>query len=255
MIRTPFSAKEQVFIILLSMICLGYSWGQTDKKKKLLEIRFEHFVGSEVLKLDSVTYINPLGQDFTVTKFNYYISDIRLTRNDGKEFVSPMHFLIKEDEPSSKRCFLEKIPPGEYTSIQFSIGVDSIKNCSGIQSGALDPINGMFWTWNTGYIFLKLEGKSTASSMPNGTLEYHIGGFKQPNNCIKTISLALEIPLIITKKKSGMLILKTDVMELLKSPTDIDFSKVPVVTGVENSQMISNNYQDIFTIIPLERVE
>jgi hypothetical protein len=36
------------------------------------------------------------------------------------------------------------------TAIKFLLGVDSLKNVSGIQTGALDPAKGMFWTWNTG---------------------------------------------------------------------------------------------------------
>ena len=39
------------------------------------------------------------------------------------------------------------------------LGVDSVLNYNGVHEGALDPINGMYWTWQTGYIHCKLEGK------------------------------------------------------------------------------------------------
>lgn len=246
-----FNTKHFFLMILLSVFSIGYSFAQNkEKKRAAVEIHFEHYVGDEVLQLDSGNYANSLGQDFTITKFNYYISHIQLTRKDGEIYLSDQYFLIKEEDSHSKMIELVKIPPGEYTSIQFMIGVDSLANCNGIQSGALDPINGMFWTWNTGYIFLKLEGTSMASNAPNGILEYHIGGFKSPSNCIRTANLALTSPLIITKKETSEITIITDVMELLTSPVNIDFSELPVVTGVENSQMICDNYMDAFSIKP-----
>lgn len=251
MIQTRANFIQIQLIILFSMITFGYVHSQTkEKKQPTLEIQFKHFVGNELLKLDSISYTNSLGQEFTITKFNYYISGIRLKRKDGNEYVSSSYFLIKEEDELSKRIQIDRIPPSEYTSIEFTIGVDSIKNCSGIQTGALDPIHGMFWTWNTGYIFLKLEGQSMASSMPNGILEYHIGGFKSPSNCIRTVSLPFTEPIIILKKETKQISITTDVMEILKSPVTIDFSVLPAVTTVENSQTLCNNYMDIFSIKP-----
>jgi hypothetical protein len=52
----------------------------------------------------------------------------------------------------------------------------------------------MFWTWNSGYIYFKMEGYSNASTEPNGKFEYHIGGFRSPNSAIRTFSAALTDP-------------------------------------------------------------
>jgi hypothetical protein len=43
----------------------------------------------------------------------------------------------------------------------------------------------MFWSWNSGYIFLKLEGTSTQSSNP---VKFHIGGFTGANAAQSVIS-------------------------------------------------------------------
>ena len=53
---------------------------------------------------------------------------------------------------------LADIPNGEYTKVNYTIGVDAARNTEGAQDGALDLVNGMFWSWNTGYIFMKMEG-------------------------------------------------------------------------------------------------
>lgn len=220
-------------------------------EKNDLTIQFHHYVGEKLLILDDSTYTNAFNQNYTITKFNYYIGRIRLTKKDGKEFFLDDYFFISEDEEkkASKTISIDKIPPGEYTSISFLIGVDSVHNCSGAQSGALDPINAMFWTWNTGYIFLKLEGKSKASTLPGNTLEYHIGGYKEPANCIRTVNLNFETPMVIAKKANTVLNIKTDVSEILKTPTTIDFSKYPAINSTLNATMIADNYVDLFSIL------
>src|ERR1700746_1185644 len=180
-----------LIIFLIASPCNSNAQHST---KGSLSIAFSHYVDDRPLNLYSNVYTNNLGQTFTVNNFKYYISNIHLQKKDGTEFISPDYFLINEDEESSKNIILNNIPDGEYTSISFIVGVDSAHNCSGAQSGALDPANGMFWAWNTGYIFLKLEGKSKFSGGPGGIFEYHIGGYKSSANSIRTISLKFTAP-------------------------------------------------------------
>jgi hypothetical protein len=199
------------------------------------------------LQYDS-TYINELGQKYTITNFKYYISNFRFIKANGQFYTASDHFLINEDEDDSKKIKLSDIPAGEYSAVQFIIGVDSLYNCSGAQSGALDPANGMFWAWNTGYIFLKLEGRSPHSTSPGNIYEYHIGGYKEPSNCIRKVNLKLKAPLIIEKNNSSSLVVNVNVSEIMKNPLSTDFSRLPIVTDKINAEMIANNYQDMFFI-------
>lgn len=211
-------------------------------------IEFQHYVNDEVLKLDSVVYKNELGQNYTVTNFKYYISTIQLKKTDGKEISLPGYFLIREDEEESKKIVLHNIPVGDYTGLSFIIGVDSLHNCSGAQSGALDPANAMFWAWNTGYIFMKLEGKSPVSQSPGKLFEFHIGGYKQPNNCIRSVKLDLITKKQVLSNATAQLLIKTDVSEILKTPLSIDLSKLSSVTGFHNAGSIADNYSDMFSL-------
>lgn len=246
--------KIQIFLwgILLSSPCITNAQHST---KGLLSIAFNHYVDNQILNLDSTIYKNSLDQTFTIGNFKYYISNIHLTNANlptgqagGKEFISKEYFLINEDEEKSKKIILNNIPNGTYTSISFTIGVDSTHNCSGAQSGALDPANAMFWAWNSGYIFLKLEGKSSFSKAPSNIFEYHIGGYKSPSNAIRAITLKFEQPLIIENNKTAALNIKVNAAEVLKTPTDIDFTKMPTVTDSKNATMIADNYIDMFSI-------
>src|ERR1043166_6569794 len=141
-----------------------------------LSIDFLHYVDFDTLKLDTLAYKNELGQPYSITKFKYYVSTILLTNVTGETVKIPMSFLIDEEKEESKKIMLKSIPSGEYSKVSFMIGIDSIHNCSGAESGTLDPVNALFWTWNTGYIFLKLEGRSPASTAPGKIVEYHVGG-------------------------------------------------------------------------------
>ena len=53
----------------------------------------------------------------------------------------------------------------------------------------MDPTNGMYWTWQSGYINLKLEGTSSACPARNHFFQYHLGGYQFPNNALQTIQL------------------------------------------------------------------
>jgi hypothetical protein len=55
--------------------------------------------------------------------------------------------------------------------------------------GDLDPTKGMYWTWQSGYINFKLEGKSTICPTRNNAFEFHLGGYQPPFNCLKTALL------------------------------------------------------------------
>ena len=239
--------RIQLFLwgILLSSTCITNA---QHSAKGLLSIAFNHYIDNQVLNLDSTIYKNIFNQTFTVSNFKYYVCNIHLKKSDGKEYISKDYFLINEDEEKSKKIILNSIPNGTYTSISFTIGVDSIHNCSGAQSGALDPANGMFWAWNTGYIFLKLEGKSSFSNAPANIFEYHIGGYKSPSNALIVVTLKLELPLLIVSNKSTDIAIKVNAAEVLKTPMDIDFTKMPTVTDSKNATTIADNYKDMFSI-------
>jgi len=213
-----------------------------------LSIDFIHFVDNQPLKFDSAVYRNELGQSYTISNFKYYISAIELVTEQGTKFSSGDHFLINEEDERSKKISLNKIPAGKYTAVQFIIGVDSLHNCSGAQTGALDPANTMFWAWNSGYIFLKLEGKSSSSSATGKIIEYHIGGYKAPANCIRSVHLKPGQEISINDKGNTEIQINVNIAEILRGPQAIDFRTLPAVADFHNASVIADNYKDMFTI-------
>jgi hypothetical protein len=237
--------KTKTVFLRMAAIVVAMFFATMAKADNRFSLFFEHYVGERKLAFDTANYTNEHGQAFVVTKFKYYIGEIQLVKSDGVLIEFPEYHLVNEEEELSKQVSLI-VPAGSYSGINFMIGVDSLDNCSGAQAGALDPVNAMFWAWNSGYIFLKLEGKSPASTSPGGIFEFHIGGYKAPANCIRTVTLKFKVPV---HSGRGEVHIKADVAELFKTPTTIDFSKLSSVTAAKNATIIADNYMDMFSVL------
>ena len=218
-----------------------------------LTIRFHNYAGESPLIFDSISYKNQLGQPYRVTMFKYYVGNFHFKNSEGGEYISKGYFLINQEEQGSTQISIDNIPTGMYSTISFTLGVDSIDNCSGAQAAALDPVNGMFWAWNSGYIFLKMEGISPASNSTGRRLEFHIGGYKEPNNCIKIIQLTLKHSINIGETTNEVIDIKADINHLFSSPNPVDFSKISSVTDFHNARAVANNYSTMFSVVEVAK--
>lgn len=141
------------------------------------------------------------GDTLNFTMFRFYLTNIKLKKDDGTWWTEEESYrLIDLSDPTSTQGFFKDIPSGNYTDISFMIGVDSARNVSGAQSGALDPNEGMFWSWQTGYINVKAEGTSPNSK--DGTFAFHLGGFMDDVNTVTTLNYTLTEPVTIGETSS-----------------------------------------------------
>lgn len=224
-----------------------------------LLIEFDNRVGEEDLALNT-DYTNAQGETFRLTKLNYYISNIILKTDGGVEFVVPQdssYFLILEDDELSQQLRLKNIPSGNYNHISFTIGVDSLRSTMNItkRQGVLDPAqghDGMYWTWNSGYIFFKMEGTSPqVSADQDHKFYYHIGGYggyDTPgiNNIQeKTIDMGNAVAQV-RPEKAPEVHLHVDVLELFSNPTTISLAEHSLVMFSEYSKTVSANYVNMF---------
>jgi len=204
-------------------------------------MEFDNVAGISDLQLNSATpYATASGDQLTVTTLRYYISNIKLKKADGTEWVQPeSYYLVDEALPSSQKVSLPNIPIGDYTSITFTIGVDAARNVSGVQTGALAPSD-MFWNWNTGYIYTKLEGRSAQST--SGAVIFHIGGFLEPNNTIRTVSPAMNNNIIqVREGRTPEVHLQADILKMFTGPNTIRFASLSNVMGGANAVLVADN--------------
>jgi hypothetical protein len=142
------------------------------------------------------------GDVLNYTTFKYYVSNLKLKKTDGSWWVHPeSYFLVDLSQASSTKLLLDGVPVGKYTEVSYTMGVDSTRNVSGAQTGALSTTNNMFWTWNSGYIMVRAEGTYSASGSSGG-FTYHLGGFQGTNNIVTVKNAAFGAELNVQKSKT-----------------------------------------------------
>jgi len=215
-----------------------------------LRIEITNQVGMFNLVLNDVWYRNVNGDSFRVTAYKYYISNISLTREDGEEVWLPdTYFLVDQARPESRFLPLTGVPVGSYKALSFLIGVDSVHNTTGAQTGALDPTLGMIWTWNTGYIMAKMEGISPQSPASGNLLSFHIAGYKGTNSVLQRVSLPLPGFATVQEGRVPNIHLKNDLAQWFYAPRVIDFSVIyNVMSEGLSAYRISENYKDMFSV-------
>lgn len=150
-----------------------------------MKVQFSYVFGSAALPWSmGTTYVQPkTGDTLTFSMFRFYVSNIRLKKSDGTWWAQPeSYFLLNATTPEASAINVDNIPAGTYTAMEYTMGVDSARNVSGANTGALSLANGMFWDWNSGYIMLKAEGTSPNSSV--NTFAFHLGGFSGDYNVV-----------------------------------------------------------------------
>lgn len=222
-----------------------------------LRLAFRNVVGSQSIVLGPTMYTNAAGDSFSISKLKYFISNIELLDASGAAMKpTPTYNLI--DEAGSHVATGDSFSTGTYTHVRFLIGVDSARNVSGAQTGDLDPAGvaqGMFWTWQTGYIMAMLEGKSPQSGSASGNLTFHMGGFEGRDNVLRTVTLLLPSPAVIRAGKTTELHITANIREWFSTPTAVEFSRTFFAMEGAAAAMIADNYMDMFTVSEVHNEE
>ncbi|MFC6590953.1 MbnP family protein [Deinococcus lacus] len=119
-----------------------------------------------------------------MNEVKFYVSNVALVRADGSEV--PVRGLSLAKLPGSGQSslmFRGQAPAGEYRGLRFDVGVprDLNHRDASAARGPLSIEEGMYWAWNSGYIFFSLLGKSEGQAIAN-----HVGG----DNHRVTVNLA-----------------------------------------------------------------
>jgi hypothetical protein len=146
--------------------------------------------GSQTLALAEAPFQSNDSNGLQIDVLKFYVSDFRFLKNNNIVLESKDLFLIIDaSDPDSWNIDIPAKEDIAYDKVVFNLGIDSTTNVSGAMGGALDPSNGMYWTWQSGYINFKLEGKSKNCPAANNEFQFHLGGYQAPFNSLQTVSL------------------------------------------------------------------
>lgn len=159
-----------LFIVVLLSACDQ----QSDSSPSVaLKIRIEHEITGQPLIMDSMMYTNASGELYSVSRLQYFISNISLYYHNSFLYRSDSVYYI--DAVSPYQIALHNVPAGEYDSASFNIGIDPVQNVHSSLS-ARPEVLAMEWpdAMGGGYHFLKLEGHWKSNDLQPG-YTMHIG--------------------------------------------------------------------------------
>lgn len=126
----------------------------------------------------------------TIETFKCYISNLQIQYKDTSIFIEKdSYHLLDFDNPKSFEIPLTKKNDKLIAKITFTIGIDSVTSNSGALTDDLDPINGMYWAWQSGYINMKIKGKCSSCKTRQNEFQFHIGGYLKPNYAMRKVEI------------------------------------------------------------------
>lgn len=155
-------------------------------------LRIHHHIDGASLAYNEMLYINEAGHTYSVTRLEYYISDIRLITADccDEEFVIPGPFYINGTE--SDQFDLGTLPTGTYTGVELRLGLNPTMNQTGALPNTMENVN-MAWPvpMGGGYHFMKFEGHFMHNGTPTG-YAMHLGRNENLPTCLATADFSLD---------------------------------------------------------------
>lgn len=162
----------------VALILFGTSCKKNQDDRGSVTFKVNHLYDGAPLVFNN-TYTNAAGQDYQINLSNMYVSGLTATGSDAYTWENTYLSI----SPSASSYTLDSIPVGDYSGFSFDIGIDSVTNHSDPTTfpanSPLNPAHPRYqhWAWNTGYIFVKLEGvcDTANTGIPGTTFFYHLG--------------------------------------------------------------------------------
>ena len=136
-------------------------------------------------------YLTQNNDSISFSTLKMYFSDFRFKDKISGRITSIDTLIFYDLADSSTNSLFNELSLINFESVAFTLGLDSSKNVSGELENAYDPLLGMYWAWNTGYINLKIMGESSAVPTNSNEFEFHLGGYRSPFATAQTIQVDL----------------------------------------------------------------
>lgn len=180
---------------------LNIGYGQTTS----INITFQPSISNEFIELNAIYSLTDSSK-MEITTCRFYVSNFTFYSNNKLVSEQKGAFLIDSENPESLQL---SFPISGVDSVRFNLGIDSSTNVAGILDGDLDPIKGMYWTWNSGYINSKIEGTFIKTNGTKIQFEYHLGGYLPPYPTLQALTFKCE--------KSESILVKLDLSQFISS--------------------------------------
>jgi hypothetical protein len=259
--------KSALTITALLFIFLFYSCKEKDKEPGSIKLTFNEKVDGELLKTDTLAYVNEAGNHYLVSEVQYFISKFTLYFDDGESYTVKdnmgIHYTDTDISETKYWDIPDEIPSGHIDSIVFVFGLDEDDNQSNIFPNP--PESNMFWPepLGGGYHYMKLNGKYQDNNGSQAPFNFHLGigqiydttgqatGFVQ--NYFKVSFPLTMMSSLLVEIKPGQttnLILTMNIDSWFRTPNTWDFSTMGTMMMQDQVAMhqACENGADVFSI-------
>jgi len=178
-------ARLPLFSVILLMAMAWASCDKTENTPKntgTVKLRFKATHNGEPFVINQI-YRDFLNHRIRVEQFKSYFNNIYLVKEDDTQVMLKDVILVNFGSGAE---VVTSVPVGKYKALHVGMGVpkEQNKDQDPTQYPETHPLSstgsqGMFWHWNTGYIFTKYEGKTDLDGVDGNPLAdsfaFHIG--------------------------------------------------------------------------------
>lgn len=169
-------------IIIIFFICLLVQYKSACQQNIALKWQ------GHLVELDS-HYTNKAGNQLCFNKIKLYMGNYSLYKDSVCIGRAQDSIIFIDYKKQHSLDIILHDSTLQANRLSFDIGLDSSINCSGAYDGVLDPLKGMYWSWQSGYINCKMEGFYKTKNKEKVAFNYHIGGYQYPYAAIRKVSL------------------------------------------------------------------
>ena len=241
-------------VVLVSVVALFPSCSEPDVEPLpgKVALTADFTFGGEAIELGA-TAEDALGYNLRLEGFRCYFGSVEALTADGHIELSDIELYNTGDSA----WWAWELPAGEYTGLRLGIGVPADLNVD------IDPSTypndhplgvagsgGMFWTWNTGYIFTRFEGKADLNGGENFDTPFamHVGGDAYFN------VLELDESFTVEQCSSVGFSLRGEILDGLSNANDTIDLAIDAVTHTMDNLPLANRYNALYLAsLTLER--
>jgi hypothetical protein len=209
-----------------------------------LFVSVDHVVDGKNLVFNSLDYTNAAGNQYKVSRLEYYLSDFTFVRSDGSLYKPKFQPVLINAENSTNNFYI-KMVQGAYTGFSFIIGIPDDDNYTGALDNTLENVN-MAWpeAMGGGYHFMKFEGNYRDDVNIERGFTVHLG-----KNGMQSVNEFLNNSITISKMEVLGFALQMNLNEWFENPHVFDFNKDGNYTmGVDSlMKKVSDNGQHCFS--------
>ena len=226
-------------LVLVSTLIVAFLLSASFIDLRNDQFTFKGYYGTETLVSGKKYYDSIRGDSVSVDMLRFYVSNIELYEDIAPVARKRDCRLIDLFDSATCTFSIPYYCMSSVTEIRFDLGIDSATNVAGVGKDDLDPSKGMYWTWQSGYINLKVEGTSRLCKDNRGTFQYHIGGYSHPTNSLRKVVLKVE-------KNKGEFQVNVDVKKFLDQ---VDMRTLShVMSPSDKSQVLANDAVRMFSL-------